>query len=126
MSYIAKDGKVYVREGAALREVSTAQTTVGRDLEAFEGALAVARHQRESASPAPLVVHHLGAPRNEHLDFVVEWLDGDGSVFATDAVRKPDLTAAVRWGTAQLTRGAGNAAKAHGMFVRKAGEEPNE
>lgn len=48
MSYVARDGKVYARErGGVLREVGTALTARGRDLEAFDAALSVARQQRE-------------------------------------------------------------------------------
>lgn len=47
-TYIAKGGKVYVREpGGVLRECGSALTANGRDLEKFDAALQVARMQRE-------------------------------------------------------------------------------
>jgi hypothetical protein len=44
--YEAHNGKVYVVSGDERREVSTAVTSKGRDLERFEQALAKARMQR--------------------------------------------------------------------------------
>jgi hypothetical protein len=59
----------------------------------------------------------------ERLDFTVEWLDHDGVVFAENVVRKHDLTGACRWAAAQMSRGTGNAAGAHGLFVRRSSDE---
>lgn len=44
--YVAKAGRVYVREGGKLREISTALSTNGRDLARYEAALESARLQR--------------------------------------------------------------------------------
>jgi hypothetical protein len=57
------------------------------------------------------------------LSFTVEWLDYDGVVFAEDEIHKYDLSGACRWAAAQMSRGAGNAAGAHGLFVRRASDE---
>ena len=48
-TYYAEDGKVFARTPEGTREVSTALSANGRDLERFERALNIARAQREAA-----------------------------------------------------------------------------
>ena len=66
-----------------------------------------------SERPHPVVRLPAGS-----LDFTVEWLDYEGKVFAKDTVSKRDLTDAIRWAAERMRQGTGNAADAHGLFVR--------
>lgn len=47
-TYIAKDGRVYVRYDGRLREVNSALTANGRDVEQFERVAAEALRQRNA------------------------------------------------------------------------------
>lgn len=47
--YIAKRGRVYLHDGDGYREVSSALTARGRDLQRFDRAVHIAKAQREAA-----------------------------------------------------------------------------
>jgi len=47
-TYIAKDGRVYVRHNGSLREVNSALTANGADVERFERVAAEALRQRQA------------------------------------------------------------------------------
>jgi hypothetical protein len=54
---------------------------------------------------------------NDLLTFRIDWKDWQGETFASDEIRKYDLSAAIVYACNRLKAGRGHAGDAHGFFV---------